>query len=89
MIQPSKKDETATLLSLTEAIGFEPSETNEIAQTLNRHFGDEANSRDIWLTQFDQNAEQPEDTPKSTRMLSNQKIRQKALLAWRTLLPNA
>jgi ribosomal protein S18 acetylase RimI-like enzyme len=53
MIQPTKKDETAALMSLAEASGlFEPSQTEELAQMLNRHF-DDAASPEIWLTQFD------------------------------------
>jgi ribosomal protein S18 acetylase RimI-like enzyme len=54
MIQPTKKDETAALMSLAEASGlFEPSQTEELAQMLNRHFDDAAASPEIWLTQFD------------------------------------
>jgi ribosomal protein S18 acetylase RimI-like enzyme len=55
MIQPTNKDETAALMSLAEASGlFEPSQTEELAQMLNRHFDDTAvASPEIWLTQFD------------------------------------
>jgi ribosomal protein S18 acetylase RimI-like enzyme len=53
MIQPTKKEETAALMSLAEASGlFEPSQTEELAQMLNKHF-DDAASPEIWLTQLD------------------------------------
>jgi ribosomal protein S18 acetylase RimI-like enzyme len=60
MIQPTKKEETAALMSLAEASGlFEPSQTEELAQMLNKHF-DDAASPEIWLTQLDDTGNETE-----------------------------
>jgi ribosomal protein S18 acetylase RimI-like enzyme len=53
MIRPTTPEDTPSLLALTQAIGFESHETEEIAQMLVAHFAGESNHRDCWLTDDD------------------------------------
>jgi GNAT superfamily N-acetyltransferase len=54
MIRLTKPDDIKTLLALAEATGlFESNQVEELAQMLNQHFNDEANSQGVWLTDCD------------------------------------
>jgi len=54
MIRLTTPNDTTALLALTEATGlFESNQIEELAQMLNQHFSDEADSQGIWLTDYD------------------------------------
>jgi ribosomal protein S18 acetylase RimI-like enzyme len=54
MIRLSTLDDTTALIALAAVSGlFEPSQTEDLAQMLDRHFSDENQSQDIWLTDDD------------------------------------
>jgi ribosomal protein S18 acetylase RimI-like enzyme len=54
MIRFSTLDDTTALIALAAASGlFEPSQTEDLAQMLDRHFSNENQTQDIWLTDDD------------------------------------
>lgn len=54
MIRLTTPNDTTALLALAEATGlFEPNQIEELAQMLNQHFSDGADSQGIWLTDYD------------------------------------
>jgi ribosomal protein S18 acetylase RimI-like enzyme len=54
MIRLSTLDDTTALIALAAASGlFEPSQTEDLAQMLDRHFSSENQTQDIWLTDYD------------------------------------
>jgi ribosomal protein S18 acetylase RimI-like enzyme len=54
MIRLTTPNDTTALLALTEATGlFESNQIEELAQMLNQHFSDEADSQGIWFTDYD------------------------------------
>jgi ribosomal protein S18 acetylase RimI-like enzyme len=54
MIRLTTPNDTTALLALTEATGlFESNQIEELAQMLNQHLGDEADSQGIWFTDYD------------------------------------
>jgi ribosomal protein S18 acetylase RimI-like enzyme len=54
MIRLTTLDDTTASIALAAASGlFEPSQTDDLAQMLARHFSDKNETQDIWLTDYD------------------------------------
>ena len=53
MIRPIMSDDTAALLALTDAIGFEPSELEVLSKMLADYFADDSDSDQFWITDDD------------------------------------
>ena len=54
MIRLTTPNDTTALLALAEATGlFESNQIEELTQMLNQHLGDEADSKGIWFTDYD------------------------------------
>ncbi len=54
MIRSITPDDVTGLLTLAEAAGlFETNQIEELAQMLDQHFNDGADSQDVWLTDDD------------------------------------
>ncbi|NEQ26898.1 MAG: GNAT family N-acetyltransferase [Microcoleus sp. SIO2G3] len=54
MIRLTTPSDTNALLALAEATGlFESNQIEELAQMLNRHFSNQTDSQDVWLTDYD------------------------------------
>ena len=54
MIRLTTPNGITSLIALAEASGlFEPSQTEELAQMLDRHFDGEIENRDLWFTDDD------------------------------------
>jgi ribosomal protein S18 acetylase RimI-like enzyme len=54
MIRLTTPDDTTALIALAAASGlFDPNQTDDLAQMLDRHFSDKDETQDIWLTDYD------------------------------------
>ena len=54
MIRLTTPDDTTALIALAAASGlFDPSQTDDLAQMLDKHFSDKDETQDIWLTDYD------------------------------------
>ncbi len=54
MIRLTTPDDTTALIALAEASGlFDPNQTDDLAQMLDKHFRDRNETQDIWLTDYD------------------------------------
>lgn len=54
MIRLTTPDDTIALIALAAASGlFDPNQTDDLAQMLDRHFSDKDEIQDIWLTDYD------------------------------------
>jgi ribosomal protein S18 acetylase RimI-like enzyme len=54
MIRLTTPNDTTALLALAEATGlFESNQIEELAQMLNQHLGDKADTQGIWFTDYD------------------------------------
>jgi ribosomal protein S18 acetylase RimI-like enzyme len=54
MIRLTTPDDTTALIALAAASGlFDPNQTDDLAQMLDRHFSDRNETEDIWLTDYD------------------------------------
>ncbi len=54
MIRLTSLDDTTALIALAEASGlFDPDQTDSLAQMLDKHFSDQNETQDIWLTDYD------------------------------------
>jgi hypothetical protein len=54
MIRLTTPDDTIALIALAAASGlFDPNQTDDLAQMLDRHFRDRNETQDIWLTDYD------------------------------------
>jgi GNAT superfamily N-acetyltransferase len=54
MIRLTTPDDTTTLIALAAASGlFDPNQTDDLAQMLDKHFRDRNETQDIWLTDYD------------------------------------
>jgi ribosomal protein S18 acetylase RimI-like enzyme len=54
MIKLTTPDDTTALIALAAASGlFDPNQTDDLAQMLDRHFRDRNETQDIWLTDYD------------------------------------
>lgn len=54
MIRLTTPDDTNALLALAEATGlFKSNQIEELAQMLNQHLGDKADSEGVWFTDYD------------------------------------
>ena len=54
MIRLTTPDDTTALIALAAASGlFDPSQTDDLAQMLDKHFSDKDRTQDIWLTDYD------------------------------------
>ena len=54
MIRLTTPDDTTALIALAEASGlFDPNQTDDLAQMLDKHFRDRNETQDIWLTDDD------------------------------------
>jgi ribosomal protein S18 acetylase RimI-like enzyme len=54
MIRLTTPDDTTALIALAAASGlFDPNQTDDLAQMLDKHFKDRNETQDIWLTDYD------------------------------------
>jgi ribosomal protein S18 acetylase RimI-like enzyme len=54
MIRLTTPDDTIALIALAAASGlFDPNQTDDLAQMLDKHFSDKDENQDIWLTDYD------------------------------------
>lgn len=54
MIRLTTPDDTIALIALAAASGlFDPNQTDDLAQMLDKHFRDRNETQDIWLTDYD------------------------------------
>jgi GNAT superfamily N-acetyltransferase len=54
MIKLTTPDDTTALIALAAASGlFDPNQTDDLAQMLDKHFRDRNETQDIWLTDYD------------------------------------
>lgn len=53
MIRPTTPDDTAALIAIAEAIGFEPNEIEELSEMLTDYFGGSSDSDRFWITDDD------------------------------------
>jgi ribosomal protein S18 acetylase RimI-like enzyme len=54
MIRLTTPDDTIALIALAAASGlFDPNQTDDLAQMLDKHFSDKDETQDIWLTDYD------------------------------------
>ena len=54
MIRLTTPDDTTALIALAAASGlFDPNQTDDLAQMLDKHFRDRNETQDIWLTDYD------------------------------------
>jgi ribosomal protein S18 acetylase RimI-like enzyme len=54
MIRLTTPDDTTALIALATASGlFDPNQTDDLAQMLDKHFRDRDETQDIWLTDYD------------------------------------
>jgi ribosomal protein S18 acetylase RimI-like enzyme len=54
MIRLTTPDDTSALIALAAASGlFDPNQTDDLAQMLDKHFSDKDRTQDIWLTDYD------------------------------------
>jgi ribosomal protein S18 acetylase RimI-like enzyme len=54
MIRLTTPDDTTALIALAAASGlFDPNQTDDLAQMLDKHFSDKDETQDIWLTDYD------------------------------------
>jgi ribosomal protein S18 acetylase RimI-like enzyme len=54
MIRLTTPDDTIALIALAESSGlFDPNQTDDLAQMLDKHFRDRNETQDIWLTDYD------------------------------------
>lgn len=54
MIRLTTLDDVTALIALAEASGlFDPSQTEDLAQMLDRHFSDKNETQDLWFTDYD------------------------------------
>lgn len=54
MIRLTTPDDTTVLIALAAASGlFDPNQTDDLAQMLDKHFRDRNETQDIWLTDYD------------------------------------
>ena len=53
MIRPSTPDDTIALIAIADAIGFQPTELDQLSEMLSDYFSGDSNSDRFWLTDDD------------------------------------